>query len=36
MKELILKQNPWLEGRKDYHIEKWESMKIRWVPKMDK
>jgi predicted AAA+ superfamily ATPase len=33
MKELILKQNPWLEGRKDYHIEKWESMKIRWVPR---
>jgi predicted AAA+ superfamily ATPase len=33
MKELILKQNPWLEGRKDYHIEKWENMKIRWVPK---
>jgi predicted AAA+ superfamily ATPase len=33
MRELILKQNPWFENRKDYHIEKWESMKIKWVPK---
>jgi predicted AAA+ superfamily ATPase len=33
MNELILKQNPWFEGKKDYHIEKWENMKIKWIPK---
>ncbi len=33
MKELLFKQNPWWEGKKDYHVEKWESMKIRWIPK---
>lgn len=33
MRELLFKQNPWWEGKKDYHIEKWESMKIRWIPK---
>ena len=33
MEELIFKQNPWWKGEKDYHIEKWERMKIRWIPK---
>ncbi len=33
MKELFLKQNPWWKDRKDYHIERWEGMKIRWIPK---
>ena len=33
MREMILKQNPWWEGKKDFHIEKWEKMRIRWVPK---
>ncbi len=32
MRELILKQNPWWEGKKDFHVKKWEKMKIRWIP----
>ena len=33
MRELIFNQNPWWEGKRDYQIEKWEGMKIRWTPK---
>jgi predicted AAA+ superfamily ATPase len=33
MKELILKQNPWWEGKEDFHIKKWGEMKIKWIPK---
>ena len=33
MEELIFMQNPWFEGKKDYAVEKWEAMKIRWIPK---
>jgi predicted AAA+ superfamily ATPase len=33
MEELIIKQNPWFEGKKDYTLEKWESMRIKWIPK---
>ena len=33
MEELILKQNPWFEGKKDYTLEKWEAMRVKWIPK---
>lgn len=33
MKELIFKNNRWWKDKKDPDIKKWESMKIRWIPK---
>lgn len=26
-------QNPWWEGKEDIHVNKWNSMKIKWRPK---
>ncbi len=33
MKDLIIKHNPWWVDRRDYILEKWRGMNIRWVPK---
>lgn len=30
--DLLYDNNPWWKGEKDYHMEKWEGMGIRWQP----
>jgi predicted AAA+ superfamily ATPase len=31
--EIIKKQNPWWEDKKDFHVKKWEEAKVKWSPK---
>jgi predicted AAA+ superfamily ATPase len=31
--EIMKKQNPWWEDKEDYHVKKWEGMKVRWIPR---
>jgi predicted AAA+ superfamily ATPase len=31
--ELMKKQNPWWEDEEDFHVKKWEEMKVKWIPK---
>jgi hypothetical protein len=33
MRDLIIKHNPWWKNQEDVMIKKWESTRIRWVPK---
>ena len=32
MQELIIKHNPWWRGLKDYTLEEWNNMKVKWIP----